>query len=138
VSDEPISTDEAKPERLSGPAEEKSSFTVAVAPLPEIGRIMTTGNISAGMPKKFINGIAIEHRASSAPEAVNIFTATTSKRRVGNIERAVLRPSVQPDKKTEKRSSFEIIGSIDERVITNGRISEAKNSAVIFSPFFCI
>lgn len=129
VSVEPKSTDAAKPENPSAPDDEKSSFTVAVAPLPDIGLIIITGIISEGMPKRDKSGVAAVHTASSAPEADSILTATTRRRRVGNTDSIVLRPSLQPVRKSEKRSSFDIAGIIAHTVIINGSITQAIFSA---------
>ena len=125
VSEDPIRTLAVRPAELSGPDVSKSCFIVAMAPLPETGRIIATGSISCGIPSNLHRGRDALHSASRAPLAENILTATISMIRVGSSPKDVFMPSRHPPRNMDTVSFFEKAIISPNNVKTMGRAKDA-------------
>ena len=104
VSEDPMSTDAARPAKLSGPSEANSSFIMAVAALPDIGRMKMTGNMDSGMPNGRKSVPKMPHKSCKAPLAANMRVAQMSKIRLGKIRKLVDSPSRAPLINSQNRS----------------------------------
>lgn len=104
VSEEPISTDAHLPAKLSGPQDENKVSAIAVAALPDTGRMIISGIISVGMPKGLAMQLSKVHKYSSAPLAASILVAHIKRIRLGSIFTDVTNPSLVPLSIAEKQS----------------------------------
>ena len=69
---------------------------MAVAALPEIGRMNITGSIDEGTPKGRSKYEPKPHKSFNAPLAANIRVAHMSIIRLGKIRMLVAKPSLAP------------------------------------------
>ena len=83
VSEEPMRMEAQRPAKLSGPSIEKRLLIIAVAALPEIGRIRMTGITESGIPSLRVNMPMPSQIASNAPLAENMRVAHISITRLG-------------------------------------------------------
>ena len=107
VSEDPNKTDAVFPAKLSAPYFSKSSEIIALEALPEIGRIMTSGRISDGIPIFSQKGEIFSAKKSTMPDAESIDTETIKIIRVGNRFVQILMPFRVPSRKLSKEVFFE-------------------------------
>lgn len=120
VSDAPIIIDAHIPSKLSAPAFPKSSFTDAVAALPERTLIRITEIRLSGILKRLKRGERREVKTLSAPLAENILTAQIIIIRFGRILKVVEIPSLQPLKNSSVKSFFDVRIHIPASAIITG------------------
>ena len=85
-----------RPMRESGPWTAIRSAPTASAALPEMGRISTSGSVSAGMPTASATGESRFVSSSTAPDARSICTAVRRTTRAGVMDTSRRSPSCPP------------------------------------------
>ena len=97
-----MSTAAQRAGKLSAPMD---SISVANAPLdaaPDMGRVISSGKISAGTPIFSPAGARSSVSNSTAPLALNIRSATMTAQRDGRSFTAVESPDLAPEQKESK------------------------------------